>query len=331
MTPTIFVGIDISKVTLDIAVMKEGELVLTKKFENSVKGIKEFMGALKSDFHSTRGNTVYCAEHMGIYAKFLKEVFSGTQARICFEGPLQIWLSLGIQRGKSDTLDAIRIADYARKNFASLKFWMPPRSCIERLRTLRSIRNKLLKMRAMLQSTKSVESFFLTKTGSKEIGKYTDASFNAIKSDVKVIEKEMAEIVDHDGRLRELVELITSVPQVGKVMAVEIIIVTNEFNDINCPKKFSSFCGIAPFARTSGTSVNKKPKISPYGNKDMKKILHMAALGSTQPGKSMFKAYYARKVGEGKNKMSVLNAVRNKLVRVIFACVRDRNSYEERV
>jgi len=331
MTPTIFVGIDISKLTLDVAVMKESDLVLTKKIENSEKGIKEFLATMKTDFRCTRGNTVYCAEQMGIYAKFLKEVFWRRKARICFETPLQIWLSLGIQRQKSDALDAMRIADYARKNAGTLKFWSPPRPCIERLRTLRSIRNKLLKMRGMLQSTKSVQSYFLNETGSKEIGKYTHASFNAIKSDVKVIEEEMAEIVHHDHRLRELVELITSVPQVGKVIAVEIIILTNEFNDINCPKKFSSFCGIAPFARTSGTSVNKKPRISPMGNREMKRLLHLAALGSARPGKSIFKAYYARKVGEGKNKMSVLNAVRNKLVRVIFACVKDRRSYEERV
>jgi transposase len=327
--PTIFVGIDISKLTLDVAVMKERDLVLTKKIENSAKGIKEFMGTLKSDFQSTGKNTVYCAEQMGIYAKFLKEVFSRGQARICLEAPLQIWLSLGIQRGKSDALDAIRIADYARKNVDTLKFWSPPRSCIERLRTLRSLRKKLLKMRTMIQNTKTVESYFLNEASRKDIGQYTHASFEAIRSDIKVIEKEMAEIVDHDDGLRELVDLITSVPLVGKVIAIEIIILTNEFRDVSCPKKFSSFCGIAPFARTSGTSVNRKPKISRFGNKDMKNLLHLAALGSARRGKSSFKAYYARKVLEGKNKMSVLNAIRNKLVRVIFACVRDRTPYKE--
>jgi transposase len=141
----------------------------------------------------------------------------------------------------------------------------------------------------------------------------------------------MAEIVDHDEQLRELVGLITSVPQVGEIIAIEMIILTNEFRDITSPKKFACFCGIAPFSRTSGTSVNRKPKISPIGNKDMKKILHLAAIQSAKPGKTSIKTYYARKVGEGKNKMSVLNAVRNKLVRVIFACVREKKPYEERV
>jgi transposase len=330
MLPTFFVGIDISKVTLDVAVMKGDLLVLTKKITNSVAGIKEFLGLLRSDFRSTRGNTIFCAEHMGIYGKFLMEVFWQAKARICFETPLQIWLSLGIQRGKSDVLDSIRIADYARKNAPILKFWSPPRLCIEKLKKLRSIRKKLLKMRAMFQSTKTVESYFLTGADKKDVWKYTQASFEAVKSDVKVIEKEMQTIVYKDQRLQELVGLITSVPQVGNVIAIEIIILTNEFKDISCPKKFSSLCGIAPFAKTSGTSVNKKPRISSIGNRDMKKMLHLAAIQSAKPGKSTFKTYYARKVREGKNKMSVLNAVRNKLVRVIFACVRDKRAYEEK-
>jgi transposase len=225
----------------------------------------------------------------------------------------------------------MRIADYARKNAGTLKFWSPPRSCIEKLRTLRSIRKKLLKIRAMIMSTKTVESHFLTGVRRDEVWKYSNASLKSVESDVKIIEKEMAEIVDHDEQLRELVGLITSVPQVGEIIAIEMIILTNEFRDITSPKKFACFCGIAPFSRTSGTSVNRKPKISPIGNKDMKKILHLAAIQSAKPGKTSIKTYYARKVGEGKNKMSVLNAVRNKLVRVIFACVREKKPYEERV
>ena len=39
------------------------------------------------------------------------------------------------------------------------------------------------------------------------------------------------------------------------------------------------------------------------------------------------KAYYERKVAEGKNKMSVLNAVRNKLLARVLACVNNGKEY----
>jgi transposase len=57
-------------------------------------------------------------------------------------------------------------------------------------------------------------------------------------------------------------------------------------------------------------------------NKPLKTALHMCAL-SVIRFKGEMKAYFDRKVKEGKNKMSILNAIRNKLLQRIFACVRD--------
>lgn len=61
-------------------------------------------------------------------------------------------------------------------------------------------------------------------------------------------------------------------------------------------------------------------------DKALKSILHMAALAAIgEPGE--LKDYFDRKVEQGKNKMSVINAVRNKLIHCIFACVRDKRPY----
>ncbi len=56
----------------------------------------------------------------------------------------------------------------------------------------------------------------------------------------------------------------------------------------------------------------------------------MAAL-SVVSGKSEMASYYHRKVKKGKNKMLVLNAVRNKIIHRVFACIReDRNRFAGR-
>ena len=331
MASTFCIGIDISKLTLDVAVLKEGVLLLTHKIDNSEAAIRQLLIRLKSHHHSTAENTVFCAENMGIYGKFLVDVLAGKTFRLCLESPLQIKRSLGIQRSKSDLLDAIRIAEYVYKNEGTLKFRMPPRPPVQQLKTLTAIRKRLLKMIGMLKNVKNVELHFLSAVNRKEVGGYSQATLAAIKSDIAVLEKEMAAIVKADDQLRELVRLVMSVPHIGKTIAIQLVIITNEFRDFSCPKKFASYCGIAPFTKTSGTSVNQRPKISHIANKEMKTLLHMAALGSALPGKSKskFKSYYSRMVASGKNRMSVLNAVRNKLVRVIFACVREKRLYVE--
>jgi transposase len=64
-------------------------------------------------------------------------------------------------------------------------------------------------------------------------------------------------------------------------------------------------------------------------NKKVKSLLHLGAMSAIQHC-AQLKAYYQRKVKEGKNKMLVLNNVRNKLVLRIFACVREDRNYDEK-
>ena len=59
----------------------------------------------------------------------------------------------------------------------------------------------------------------------------------------------------------------------------------------------------------------------------LKKLLHLCAMSAIQNDPEM-KAYFERKVAEGKNKMSVINAVRNKLIHRVFAIIRDERNYE---
>jgi len=91
-------------------------------------------------------------------------------------------------------------------------------------------------------------------------------------------------------------------------------------------KRLASFCGIAPFEYSSGTSVKGKTKVHSMANKQLKRTLHMFALSAVQFNPEM-KTYYKRKVAKGKNKLLVINAVRNKLVQRVFACVRDKKEY----
>jgi hypothetical protein len=68
--------------------------------------------------------------------------------------------------------------------------------------------------------------------------------------------------------------------------------------------------------------------VSPFANMKLKKLQHMCAMSAIQNDPEM-KAYFERKVTEGKNKMSVINAVRNKLIHRVFAVIRDERNYED--
>src|SRR5688572_25690132 len=85
--------------------------------------------------------------------------------------------------------------------------------------------------------------------------------------------------------------------------------------------------GVAPFEYRSGSSVLQPTGVSKFANKELKRILHMAAMTSGQYNEEL-RAYFLKKVGAGKSKMSVLNAVRNKLLHQIVAVVKRGTPYE---
>ena len=104
---------------------------------------------------------------------------------------------------------------------------------------------------------------------------------------------------------------------------------TNEFKEFATAREFtcgrhSAYIGIAPFEYSSGKSVRGKTKVSQKANKKVKTLLTMGCLNFAKlKGKAnIFREYYQRKVAEGKNKMAVINALRNKLVHTIFALVK---------
>ena len=106
-----------------------------------------------------------------------------------------------------------------------------------------------------------------------------------------------------------------------------MLVKTNGYKGICNPKKFACYAGVAPFSQSSGTSINKKARVSHLADKTMKRLLHMAAMRAIQLENDL-KKYYIRKVNQGKNKMLVLNAIRNKIIHRIFAMIKSEKLYD---
>ncbi|MFN2438422.1 MAG: transposase [Chitinophagaceae bacterium] len=149
-------------------------------------------------------------------------------------------------------------------------------------------------------------------------------SIKAIDADLKNIEAKIMACLKEDASLHHLFSLITSVVGIGFVTGVNLIIHTHGFNIMCDSRKLACYCGVAPFPYQSGVSIKGKTKISHMANKKLKTNLHLAALTAIKYDPEL-KAYYERKVLDGKPKMSVLNAVRFKLLaRVVSVVKKDR-------
>lgn len=321
-----YIGVDVSKNKLDVAVFKAKEFIYHKVIGNNPVEINEFLKELKKLEEFSLPDALFCMEHTGIYNNPLLVCLQKKKGNICLESATQIKNSLGNIRGKNDKIDAIRIGEYAYKNREELILWTPKREVIVTLGRLTILRDRLISAKKQLSVPIKEQESFVNKSLTNLEKKICQRTLNSLEADLGKVDKQIAQLIKEDERLSHLFEIITSVEAVGNQTAVQVIIRTNEFKDISDPKKFACYSGVAPFTKESGL-FKGRGRVSHMANKKMKTLLHMAALVAIVHNSDL-KVYYERKVAEGKNKMSVINAVRSKLIHRIFTCVHENRKYE---
>lgn len=325
-----FIGIDISKKMLDVAVLQGKTLVVQTSITNDQKAISCFYKDLLRQLGiGNQWEIVFCMEHTGIYNTPLLDFLSRVKAAICLQSAVEIKYSNGLQRGKNDKVDAVRIAQYAYKNRDDLRLWQPRRDIIKHLKELTALRNRLLGIRKQLRVPLAEDKVFKAAVYARPTQKLCSGTLKAVEKDIAATNAAIERLILADPYLARLFSIIVSIPGIGKVTASEMLITTNEFKDIKDPKKYACYAGVAPFEHSSGSSIRGKTRVSRKANLQVKSLLHMAAMVASVHNPEL-KQYYQRKVAEGKPKMAVLNAVKNKLILRVFACINQDRCYQKK-
>jgi transposase len=294
-----------------------------------VTGMDELMKWL-TELSFNVNDVLFCMEATGLYCFPLTQFLSKNEIDIWIEHAAQIKRATSLDRGKNDKVDSRRIAAYAAKHLDRLRIWKPASHTLEKIRHLATLRERLVETRKRLltpiQEFEEVGNIEMAKLLTKTI----KSSLSALEKDLKNVEANIISIVNDDENLKHLYKLITSVVGIGFVTAINLIVHTNGFTVLKDTRKLACYCGVAPFEYSSGSSVRGKTKVHFMANKKLKCNLHMASLSAVKVDADL-KAYYERKILEGKNKMSVLNAVRNKLLARVIAVVNKQVEYVKKV
>ncbi len=147
------------------------------------------------------------------------------------------------------------------------------------------------------------------------------------------IRKELKKIQDV---LEDLVKVssyhsLTSIPGIDIVTAAKIISGVANISRFSSASKLAKFCGIAPSERSTGKK--RRYEKSKYGNKSLRSAIYFIALSHisrTRDGMDknpISRAYFLKKISEGKTKKEALTCLTRRLVGIIFAVMRDRSIY----
>lgn len=329
-----FVGIDISKDHLDVALLRAEELDVfkDKQVDNNFKGFTAIQSWLSKQKVKLE-DCLFCMEHTGTYGLLLFAWLGQLGVDYCVEPGMKIKRSSGITRGKNDKVDARRIADYAATNKAKLKPFQMPSDLVLQIKQFLTYRDQQTRIKVSLKNSLRSHNQYQRVSGIKSISDEIQNQIAECDQRIDRIDAKIRELIKTDETLKKNFDMATSVNGIGLVIAAFMLITTNNFTSFENGRKYASYSGVAPFENTSG-KYRGKTRVSHLANKRVKTLLSNGA-NSARKWDPELRAYYARKISEGKEHRLVINSIRCKMVNRVFAVVKRGtpyvNTYQQKI
>lgn len=311
-------GIDLSMEKFDVNFIDANGKEKHREVKNKLSSISHFLDSVPK-------RCVLCAEHTGAYGDLLVYLSNQFNVQIALVPGYTIKHSLGITKGKSDSVDARRVREYGERFFDKLVFKEYDTEEIIELKSLYTLRTQLVKARKGLKTGCHGRSILPIQ--SIIVNKHIQQVLHNLDEEIKEVEAEIEAVIMANNDLKENYELAVTVKGIGPVIATDLIIKTGNFATIDTAKKASSFAGVCPFPNSSGKMVGKA-KISPFADKELKSLLYMGAKSAVKHNKE-YRLYYEKKKMEGKPHFLIMNNVANKMLRTIYSVVKNKEPYRQ--
>jgi transposase len=309
---TLFFGIDISKDCFDVYSDQMGY----NSYSNTKDGFKIFLKVL--------GKTSHCVmEATGCYHHKLAMFLYEKGIAISVINPLIIkrFIQMKLRRVKTDKSDAFMIYNYAYEQ--SLKQWEPEVVYIVKAKELLSLIQTYLRQSTALKN----KLHALENRGHSKGIMMTSIKrqLRQLKKEHELLEKELETLIKSNEP--NLFSRLNTIPGIGKKTAVLMMVSTSNFNSFNSYKQVSSYLGLAPNERSSGSSIRGKSRISKTGDGLLRNHLFMCSFTASVHNPQC-KALFDRIVAKGKSKKLALIAVCNKLIKQAFAIAKSGLPYD---
>lgn len=314
-------GNDISKLTIDSHLYRAN---VHNQFPNTISGLRSMLDWVSTYCDVTA--CLFCAEYTGDYSVPFTRFITSQDLHCSMITGLELKRSIGLKRGKTDAVDAKRIAEYAWHKREDLGQTQALSEGLFQLQKYLKIREHCVKQETSLRVQKKEFLHVFKESENPDFIGLIDALLSNYLSTKKQVERQIIEVINQEQEIKKLYRLLTSIVGVGPVIAWNMLVLTHGFTKFNDSRKFACFAGVAPFPHRSGSSLNYKDRVSPMANKHIKSLINLGARSAIGADPEL-KAYYKRKQKEGKNNMNILNAVRNKLIHRMFAVVKRGTPY----
>ncbi len=309
-------GIDVSHTKLDVCYQNNLGEMFYLQVGNNNHGFAKIMEHTGTDYH-------FVMEATGVY--YIRLAFylhsRGCVLSVVNAMAIKRYIQMHLERNKTDKKDAGWICRYAIEQRPA--YWQMPDSayfeCKQLYNTIREYTEQIKRFNNQLHSLRLLP--VPSKDTKKSLGKV-----------IVHLEKEIGQL---EQKLQLLLEQwqpdqlknVSSVKGIGKRAAAMLIVFTQGFKHTRNHRQLISFAGLAPTQYSSGSSIQGKPRIYKRGGKNLRDVLYMCSMNAMKTNTAC-KALYDRLRANGKTGKQALVAVMNKLLKQVFAVVKNNSLYQ---
>ncbi|PWC09208.1 IS110 family transposase [Brenneria corticis] len=320
-----YVGIDISKRTVDICLLAEGlkgkrKTKTLPNGANSAEALAQWLALQKRD----PGQAHIIIESTGIYHEHLAYGLHQAGILVSVINPHRVRefaKGMGILT-KTDTVDAYVLACYGC--LRQPDGWTPLSQEIRKLKALLQHRDSLLNDKQRIENRLST---LKSTMAPEEVVASLDSMAQHLKDELARIERLIEAHIDKHPGLKNDLNLLKSIEGVGEQIGWNMLAIIRG-NNFRSAEQVAAYLGVIPVERRSGTSVRGRAKLSKIGPPSIRAKLYMGAIAAISHNRHV-KALYERLLLKGKAKMLAIGAAMRKLVHLCYGVLHTQQPYDK--
>jgi transposase len=319
-TPAAWVGIDVSKDTLDACLLPAPDgKPRARAFANDAAG-HAALGAW-ADAQAGGEPLGFCLESTGAYGAALATTLAAAGRHVSVVNPARIKYA-GLMRGqgnKTDKADARLIAEYAARERPTA--WQPAPAEARELQAL-------VRRRDDLRALAAREKGRLAAPGlSRAVRKSITRTLTFLAKEADRLQQQAEELIAASAALRADQALLRSIPGVGAVTAQALLAELPEPGRFASAPQAAAYAGLAPRQYRSGSSVRKRTRLSKAGNARLRKALYLPTITGIRFN-PLLRGLFERLVAAGKARMAAVGACMRKLLMIAYGVLKHRAPFD---
>lgn len=306
---SIFIGIDVSKARLDVAIRPSGESESVANDKTGIKALVKHLGEIQP--------ALIVLEATGGVERQLTRALASAELPVVVVNPRQVrdFAKATGQLAKTDAIDAVVLARFAETVRPVLRP-LPDEVTLE-LRALIARRRQITEMMVAERNR--------LRGASQNVTKRIDAHIRWLEAELQRADKDLDQSIRQSPIWQENEDLLRSVPSIGPVISRTLLAELPELGQLN-RKQIAALVGIAPLNWDSGTLRGRRAIWG--GRASVRAVLYMAALVASRHN-TVMRVFYKRLRDAGKAPKVALVACMRKLLTILNAMIKHKTRWSE--